>query len=122
MWENNDRFARKGRIRSIHDRDFDIIKVNRALSDYYSLDPNEVIRKKCHEFFYSGNTSAANCPQKITLNENIPATAEIMDSITRRIFLVSTFPFRLLDAEFHETFMQQRISPKKDKGDTSHHE
>jgi PAS domain S-box-containing protein len=92
-----------GDMISIHDKDFNIIRVNRAFAEYFSLDPGEVIHKKCYEFFHSGDSPAAGCPHLLTLKENRPATHEILDAKTGRIFLISIFPFHVQEAEFQGT-------------------
>lgn len=99
MWQET--FDSIGDMISIHDRDFNIIKVNRAFARYFGLDPAAVVHKKCYEFFHAGDSPSAKCPHVMTLKEDRPFTGEFPDTKTGRIFLVSTFPFHVQNAEFH---------------------
>ncbi len=97
-WEET--FDSIGDLISIHDRDFNIIKCNRAFAEYFGLNPLEVINKKCYELFHGNDSPEINCPHTITLKENIPATGEFLNTKTSRIFRISTFPFNIPGVEF----------------------
>ena len=105
-----------GDMISIHDSDFNVIRVNRAFAEYFSLDPAQVIQKKCYEFFHGGDSPVAGCPHLLTLGEDRPATHEFLDAKTGRIFLLSTFPFRVHDAEFQGTIhIAKDITDEREK-------
>lgn len=76
---------------SIHDRDFNIIRANRAFLEHFGLTNKEVINRKCYELFHGTDSPLINCPHKITLHENRPETVEVLDPKTDKIFRVSTF-------------------------------
>lgn len=97
-WEET--FDSIGDLISIHDRDFNIVKCNRAFAEYFGLNPQEVINKKCYELFHGNDFPEINCPHTITLKENIPATGEFLNTKTSRIFRISTFPFNIPGVEF----------------------
>ncbi|TAL23119.1 MAG: HAMP domain-containing protein, partial [Nitrospirae bacterium] len=114
MWEET--FDSIGDLISIHDRELNIIKVNRAFYAYFGLDPKEPINKKCYDFFHAGDAPPAVCPGLITLNENRPATVEIHDVKTNKIFQISTFPFYYHDARFQGLIHIARdITEEKEK-------
>lgn len=77
---------------SIHNQNFDIVKANRAFARNFNLEPQQVIKRKCHEFFHDLDTPIARCPHRRALEENKPMTEEVTDP-TGKVLLVSTFPF-----------------------------
>lgn len=85
---------------SIHDRDFNIIKFNKAFAEYFGLHPSEVINKKCYEVFHWTDTPIINCPHKQTMENARPVTEEILDPKNQKIFQVSTFPYYSPDGDF----------------------
>jgi PAS domain S-box-containing protein len=114
MWQET--FDSIGDLISIHDPDFNIIKVNRAFAENFGLDLRTVINKKCYEFFHGALTSCPKCPHVYTIKENKSLTVEVPDPKTGRIFLVSTFPFHFHDAEFHGTIHVARdITEEREK-------
>lgn len=114
MWEET--FDSIGDLISIHDREFNIIKANRAFYAYFGLDPKELINKKCYDFFHPGGSPPVVCPNLSALNENRPATVEIQDPGTNRIFQISTFPFYYHDARFQGLIHIARdITEEKEK-------
>jgi PAS domain S-box-containing protein len=99
MWQET--FDSIGDLISIHDSDFNIIKVNRAFAAYFGLPPAGPLNKKCYEFFHAGSAPVADCPHLSTMRDSAPASGEYQDSRTKKIFLISTFPFYFHDANFH---------------------
>jgi PAS domain S-box-containing protein len=81
---------------SIHDIDFNIIKINKAFSEYFGS-PEKVINRKCYQVFHTCNMPVPNCPHKKTLSDCINATEEVHDPKTGRTFRVSTFPYYATD-------------------------
>lgn len=77
----------------IYDRDFRIIRANRAFSDYFHLSPQEVLNKECHEFFYGPDSQGAVCPDSIIFEKGEPASVEIRLPGGNRILDVASFPF-----------------------------
>lgn len=114
MWE--DTFDAIGDLISVHDSEFNILKVNRAFADYFGIRPKDAIGKKCYEFFHTDNPDLQDCPHRITLREKRPATAEQYNPKTSRIFRVSTFPFTIPESEGGGSIHIVRdITDEKDK-------
>jgi PAS domain S-box-containing protein len=101
MWQET--FDSIGDLISIHDDDFNIIKINRAFADFFGLQPKQAINRKCYDFFHGGDSPPENCPNKISLRKNRTESCEILDKKSGRIFLISTFPFHFHDASFRGT-------------------
>ena len=78
---------------SIHDRDFNVIKANRACAEYFGLSPQEILNRKCYELFHSMDTAVSRCPHRTTLHDGTPASAEVSDPRRGRIIRASTFPY-----------------------------
>jgi len=79
---------------SIHDKDFNIIKANKAFSAFLGLSPQEVINRKCYDLMHHGAASPiAGCPHQKTLREKIPVTEEVFDETTKKTFRVTTYPY-----------------------------
>jgi len=64
---------------SIHDRNFKIIRVNKALADFFEIEPKELIGKTCYELFHGTKQPCQNCPLIQTLNLKKPANLEIFE-------------------------------------------
>lgn len=114
MWQ--DTFDGITDLISIHDSEFNIIKANRAFAEYFGLHPREIINKKCYEIFHGAASPIEGCPNITTLKEKRPATTEIMDAKTNKIFQISTFPFYFHEAEFQGTIhIAKDITEEKEK-------
>lgn len=111
MWR--DTFDGIGDLISVHDKDFNIIKVNRAFADYFGLSPKDVINKKCYEFFHGEGAPPSSCPHVTTLKERRTAETEVLDARTGRILHISTYPFNISD-DAHDADMQGSIHIAKD--------
>jgi PAS domain S-box-containing protein len=85
---------------SIQDKDYRIIRANRAFLDYFHLSPEDIRDKHCYEVLHGERPSAA-CPDVASLTSCQPSFAEIIDSRTSRILEISTFP--LCDADGNAT-------------------
>ncbi|MFA4827925.1 MAG: ATP-binding protein [Thermodesulfovibrionales bacterium] len=114
QWQNT--FDSITDLISIHDKEFNIVKANRAFMEYFGLTHEEMTSKKCYEFFHGTDLYAENCPHLITLNENRPETAEIINIKTSRIFRISTFPFYFPESDFKGSIHIARdITEEKEK-------
>lgn len=85
---------------SIHDKDFRVIRANKAFSEHVGLKPEEVILRKCHEMMHNTCSPLERCPHKVTLEDVKSHTEEVLDPRTGRTFSVSTFPFFAEGGEF----------------------
>lgn len=89
-WENT--FNSITDLISIHDRDFRIIKANRALAQRLRTTPSALVGRHCHEVFHNLDTPCQGCPHGKTLEWGQPATLETSNLPLRGIFLTSTYP------------------------------
>ncbi len=85
---------------SIHDRDFNVTRANKAFFSFLGLPPDEVIGRKCHELMHHGAASpVASCPHQQTLRDGVPIAEEVVDERTKKTFRVSTYPYHAPDGE-----------------------
>jgi PAS domain S-box-containing protein len=84
---------------SIHDSEFVVRKANRAFLDHFGLTPGDVSRHRCYELFHEGDCPIDGCPQCTHVNGAGPASREVADPKTGRVFHVSTYPFHGADGE-----------------------
>jgi PAS domain S-box-containing protein len=85
---------------SIHDRDFHIIKVNRACAQYLGIKPEDIPMKKCYELFHDTCSPISGCPHRISMAEKREVTEEIVDSRTNRTLLISIYPYYSPEGEY----------------------
>jgi len=64
---------------SIHDQNFKITRVNKALSQAFKIEPKELIGKTCYEVFHKAKQPCPNCPHGWTLKTQKPATLEVFE-------------------------------------------
>ena len=64
---------------SIHDGNFKITRVNRALANTFKMEPKELIGKTCYEVFHDAKEPCPNCPHIQTLKTKEPATLEFFE-------------------------------------------
>ena len=64
---------------SIHDKDFNIVKVNKAAVSALHIKPEELIGKKCYEVFHRTTAPVPSCPHGKTLNTKKPASSEFFE-------------------------------------------
>jgi PAS domain S-box-containing protein len=76
---------------SIHDRDFQILRANKAFADIFHLKPHQIIGRYCYEL-HSGGKPISGCPHKQTLATGKPAAAEFYESHLGKYLLESTSP------------------------------
>ncbi|MCJ7790895.1 MAG: PAS domain S-box protein [Dehalococcoidia bacterium] len=76
---------------SIHDRDFQILRANKAFADLFKKSPRQIIGKHCYEL-HKGNKPISVCPHQQTLATGKPAAAEFYESHLEKYLLESTSP------------------------------
>jgi PAS domain S-box-containing protein len=81
---------------SIHDRDFKIVKVNKAFAEAFGMTPEQLIGKACYQVFHKTDTPIANCPHEHTLRTRQPITTEVFEPGLGAYLDVSTAP--IIDA------------------------
>jgi PAS domain S-box-containing protein len=85
---------------SIHDKDFRVIRANKAFAEHVGLKPEEIPLRKCYEMMHHTSYPLACCPHKMTLEDAKPHAEEVLDPRTGRTFGVSTFPYFTEEGEF----------------------
>jgi diguanylate cyclase (GGDEF)-like protein/PAS domain S-box-containing protein len=82
---------------SIHDREFRIVKVNRAFADAFNKDPRELIGRFCYDVLHQRSDPCPDCPHVKTIETKKPARIEMTEPIRGDAhLLISTAP--ILDA------------------------
>jgi two-component system NtrC family sensor kinase len=78
---------------SIHDRDFNILRANQALTKILNTTPRALIGQKCHRVFHCSESLHPSCPHHKTMETGEPQAFELQEpSLGNRTFLVSTYP------------------------------
>ncbi|MBI1912683.1 MAG: response regulator [Deltaproteobacteria bacterium] len=77
---------------SIHDREYRILKINKALARQFNAHPEALIGRKCYELLYCRQEPQCNCPHSRTLKTGEVADAEVEDMIVEGTYKVTTFP------------------------------
>ncbi len=101
---------------SIHDKDYNIVKANRAVCERLGLADDDVTGKKCYEIFHGTDEPWDNCPLTKVKESLKPAVSEIEDPHMGGVFLISAFP-RFNDADELTGVIQiaRDISKKKER-------
>ncbi|MBI5587801.1 MAG: response regulator [Deltaproteobacteria bacterium] len=77
---------------SIHDRDYTILKINKALARKFNKEPEDLIGKKCYEVFHCKKEPDFDCPHSKTLKTSEVSSAEVDDMAFEGVYKVTTFP------------------------------
>jgi len=76
---------------SIHDRDFRILRANKAFADIFHKKPSQIIGRHCYEL-HKIKKPKSGCPHKQTLATKKPAAAEFYESNLGKYLQESTSP------------------------------
>ncbi len=85
---------------SIHDRDFKLVRVNKAFADTFKVKPEELIGKKCYEVVHGTKEPPAYCPHKRTIDTGKPHRAEFFEPHLGVYLEVSVSPIFNENGEF----------------------
>jgi len=77
---------------SIHDKDFRLVRVNKAFADVLKMKPKELIGKPCYEIVHGTDEPVPSCPHKKTLATKEPATKEFFEPHLGIYLEVATSP------------------------------
>ncbi len=77
---------------SIHDKDYKILRVNRAFADIVHMKPKQLIGKRCYEVVHGTKEPLPGCPHRQSLTTGKPATLEFYESHLGRYLQQSTSP------------------------------
>ncbi len=64
---------------SIHDKDFRLVRVNKAFADAVNMKPAELVGKTCYQVVHGTNECVPHCPHIKTLETGEPAIAECFE-------------------------------------------
>jgi PAS domain S-box-containing protein len=64
---------------SILDKDFKLVRVNKAFADTFKMKPKELLGKTCYEMMHGTNDPPPDCPHQKTLLTKRPATLEFFE-------------------------------------------
>lgn len=85
----------------IQDKDFNIVKVNRACLDALKLSEDQIIGKKCYEILHHAGHPWPNCPFAQTRVDQKVHTEEVDDPVIGVPLLVTTSPIFKEDGNFY---------------------
>jgi PAS domain S-box-containing protein len=77
---------------SVQDRDFRLVKVNRAYADLFHKEPGELEGKACYELVHGTNCPIPGCPHAITLKTGQPASQDSFEPHLGAYLEVHTSP------------------------------
>ncbi|MCL4873688.1 response regulator [bacterium] len=77
---------------SIHDNEYKIIKINKALARKFNSTPEELIGRKCYQLLYCRHEQKEMCPHSRTLATGEVANAEVDDLVFEGSYKLTTFP------------------------------
>ncbi|MFH1550997.1 MAG: PAS domain-containing protein [Planctomycetota bacterium] len=75
---------------SIHDKDFTIIRANKALAGKLGLPVQKVIGRKCHEIFHNADRPVANCPAIKAMQTGRTFSEQIEDEELGSLFVCAS--------------------------------
>lgn len=78
---------------TIHGEHFNIIKANKAAADFFDINEQDIVNKKCYDVFHGGICPPGNCPHVASMRGKGAVTEEVRDPRTGKLFRVSTFPY-----------------------------
>ncbi len=101
---------------SIHDREYRVIKANRAFLTFFGLSREEIESRKCFEIFHCTQEPIPACPHALSMRENRVVTQEVQEPRLDKTFLVSVFPYFGSDgAYFGSVHIARDITEIKEK-------
>ena len=77
---------------SIHDKDFKIVRVNKAFANMFKVQPQELLGKICYELVHGTKEPPSTCPHKQTLDTKKPGRGEYFEPHLGIYLGVSTSP------------------------------
>ncbi|MEW6715324.1 MAG: PAS domain S-box protein, partial [Nitrospirota bacterium] len=64
---------------SLHDRNFRIVRVNKAMADFFGKEPDELIGRYCYEVFHNSKEPWPDCPHRRAMDSKRSVTADVND-------------------------------------------
>jgi len=85
---------------SIHDKNFRIVRVNKAFADALKMEPKEIIGKTCYEVIHGTKEPPPDCPHKRAVDTKQPQRKELFEPSLGLYLEVSTSPIFDKDGNF----------------------
>jgi PAS domain S-box-containing protein len=99
---------------SIHNRDFEIVKMNRAFADLCKMKPEDIFGRKCYEVIHGKNEPWDACPHKKSCDHGKAFTEEFFEPGLGIYLQVSTSPIFDESGEiFGSVHMARDITERK---------
>jgi PAS domain S-box-containing protein len=89
-WENT--FDTIEDMITIHDKDFNIIRANRAAQKLHELPFSEILHTKCFSYYHGTETPPPNCPSCESLRTGFPSTHEFYEPFLNKHVEVVAIP------------------------------
>jgi len=99
---------------SVHDREFKVVRANRALCEMLGKSQEEIIGKLCYQLFHNLNHPYENCPHEQTAKTKHGTTGIISDPQIGVPLLVSCSPLFDNEGEFQGSVHIGRILDQQD--------
>jgi PAS domain S-box-containing protein len=77
---------------SVNDKDFKVVRANKALSNFFMTKPKKLLGKPCYELFHGTDKPVPDCPHVKTMETKRPVTEEFFDNHLGIYVEVSTSP------------------------------
>ena len=84
---------------SIQDKDFKIVRVNKAYADAVGMKMEDVVGKHCYEVVHNTSSNIVNCPHQRTIETKKAITQEVFEPKLNAYLEVSTSPIFDSDGE-----------------------
>lgn len=78
---------------SIHDKDFTILRANKAVARKFNMDVRSIVGEKCYKIFHGEKEPRKTCPHRRTMETMVPCTEIIDDPHMGGVFHVTAFPY-----------------------------
>jgi PAS domain S-box-containing protein len=85
---------------SIHDRNFRILKANKALARHLGKDQDSIVGTRCFELFHGTCVPLQACPHRTSMEESRVVVEEILEPRTSRTLRVSIFPYHSPEGDY----------------------
>lgn len=89
-WE--DTFNQITDMITVHDRDFNIVRANKAAEKILGLPVLEETTAKCYEFYHGGKCPPGNCPSCACLKAEAAGTSEMFEPHLNKFLEISAIP------------------------------
>ncbi len=77
---------------TIHDKDFNIVRANRASEELLGLSSLTITRQKCYESYHGTDCPPEGCPSCQVLKTGLPASSEVFEPKLNKYIEIKAFP------------------------------